>query len=111
MERSAIQSSVRQRKDMEPTPPLSVSVSRLCLRSPDSALLYPGYATEEPPHPSPLPRGERELWQKCEPNLISLQPLPTARVPDGFAGAVSFAPSRCSQSVDQSPPRTARAPR
>ena len=43
MERSEIQESASQRKETEPAPPLSVSVSHLYLSSPDSAALHLGY--------------------------------------------------------------------
>jgi hypothetical protein len=45
MERGEIQAAARQRKETETAPPLSVSISHLCLSSPDSALLHPGYCT------------------------------------------------------------------
>jgi hypothetical protein len=45
MERGAIRESARQRKETEPAPPLSISISHLYLSSPDSVLLHPGYGT------------------------------------------------------------------
>ena len=42
--------SARQRKETEPAPPLSISVSRLCLSSPDSAALHLGYVAKAVPY-------------------------------------------------------------